>query len=51
MRAVLLEKTFRYDLLRNALLLDAVYAAIGCALFALAVRSARERGALLQMGE
>jgi ABC-2 type transport system permease protein len=51
MRAVLLEKTFRYDLLRNALLLDAVYAAIGCALFALAVRSARERGALLHMGE
>lgn len=51
MRAVLLEHAFRYDLLRNALALDALYGAIGCALFALSVQSARRRGALLQMGE
>ena len=51
MRSVLLQSTFRIDLLRNALLLDVVYLAIGVALFAAAVRSARKRGALLQMGE
>ena len=51
MRSVLLQATFRIDLLRNALLLDVVYLAIGVALFAAAVRSARKRGALLQMGE
>ena len=51
MRAVLLQKTFRYDLFRNALLLDAAYLAVGCTLFALAVHSARKRGTLLQMGE
>ena len=51
MRAVLLQQTFRYDLLRNALLLDGLYLAIGVALFAAAVHSARKRGTLLQMGE
>ena len=51
MRAVLLQWTFRYRPLRNALLLDVVYIALGAALFAAAVRSARKRGTLLQMGE
>ena len=51
MRAVLLQKTFDADLFRNALLLDIVYLALGSALFAAAVHSARKRGTLLQMGE
>ena len=51
MRALLLEGTFRYDLFRNAVLLDIAYVALGAALFAAAVRSARKRGTLLQMGE
>jgi ABC-2 type transport system permease protein len=51
MRAVLLQKAFRYDYFRDALLLDAVFIAVGAVLFALAVQSARKRGALLQMGE
>jgi ABC-2 type transport system permease protein len=51
MRAVLVNGEFRYDLFRNALLLDAGYLALGVGLFAAAVLSARKRGALLQMGE
>lgn len=51
MRSVLLQHTFRADLLRNALLLDAVYVALGAAIFAAAMQSARRRGTLLQMGE
>lgn len=51
MRAVLLQHVVRYDLLGIALLLDGVYLALGVALFAAAVRSARKRGAILQMGE
>lgn len=51
MRAVLLEKTFHVDMLLSALVLDIVYLAIGIALFAAAVHSARKRGTLLQMGE
>jgi ABC-2 type transport system permease protein len=51
MRAVLLEKTFHVELLFRALVLDAVYLALGIALFAAAVHSARKRGTLLQMGE
>jgi ABC-2 type transport system permease protein len=51
MRGVLLRGTFDAGLFRNALLLDAVYLAIGIALFAVAVHSARKRGTLLQMGE
>jgi ABC-2 type transport system permease protein len=51
MRAVLLRQTFDVGHFRDALLLDAVYLAIGIALFALAVHSARKRGTLLQMGE
>jgi len=51
MRSVLLQHTFRADLLRNALLLDAIYVALGAAIFAAAMHSARRRGTLLQMGE
>jgi ABC-2 type transport system permease protein len=51
MRAVLLAQTFHYELFRDAVLLDVVYIALGAALFAAAVQSARKRGALLQMGE
>jgi ABC-2 type transport system permease protein len=51
MRAVLLRHTFDIALFRNAVLLDAVYIAIGVALFGAAVHSARKRGTLLQMGE
>jgi ABC-2 type transport system permease protein len=51
MRAVLLEKTFHVDMLVSALVLDVVYLALGIALFAAAVHSARKRGTLLQMGE
>jgi ABC-2 type transport system permease protein len=51
MRSVLLQHTFRVDLLLSALALDVLYLALGIALFAAAVHSARRRGALLQMGE
>ena len=51
MRGVLLDGTFRWDLLRNALLLDAVYLALGAWSFAAAIRYARRHGLLLQMGE
>jgi ABC-2 type transport system permease protein len=51
MRAVLLQQTFRLDYFWNALLLDAAYVAVGAAIFAVAVHSARKRGTLLQMGE
>ena len=51
MRAVLLQGTFQQELLRNALLLAAVYLALGIALFAAAVHSARRRGTLVQIGE
>ena len=51
MRSVLLHDTLRVDYFWRALLLDAVYLLAGIAIFALAVRSARKRGTLLQMGE
>ncbi len=51
MRSVLLHGAFRWDHLWIALGLDVVYLALGAALFALAVRHAREHGTLLQMGE
>ena len=51
MRAVLLQQTFRVDYFSHALLLDAAYVAVGAAIFAVAVHSARKRGTLLQMGE
>lgn len=51
MRGVLLEHTFHWELLRKSLMLDAMYLAIGVALFRAALGYARERGLLLQMGE
>jgi ABC-2 type transport system permease protein len=51
MRAVLIDGVVRYDLLRNILLLDAAYLVIGVAVFLLAVRIARTRGLLHQVGE
>ncbi len=51
MRAVLFEHTFRTDYLLSAVALDLVYLALGAAIFFIAFRDARRRGALLQMGE
>ena len=51
MRGVLLRSEFDGDLLWGALLLDGMYLAIAALLFAAAVRGARRRGTLLQMGE
>lgn len=51
MRAVLLDGTFPWHHFWQAAALNVVYLALGAALFALAVRHAREHGALLQMGE
>ncbi len=51
MRAVLLHGSFAWPHFWAALLEDGVYLAAGSALFALAVRHARGRGALLQVGE
>ena len=51
MRAVLLDHTFRWDMLWRALALNVVYLAIGIALFRLAIRFAMRKGTLLQMGE
>jgi ABC-2 type transport system permease protein len=51
MRGVLLDKVFRQDLFVQALAINAVYMAIGIALYLLAIRYAREHGMLLQMGE
>jgi ABC-2 type transport system permease protein len=51
MREVLFGGAFRTDYFLIALALDLVYLAAGAALFFLAFRDARRRGALLQMGE
>jgi len=51
MRGVLLQHVFRWDEFWAAASLNVVYLALGGALFAWAVRHARERGTLLQMGE
>jgi ABC-2 type transport system permease protein len=51
MRAVLLDGTFAWHHFWTALALNAVWLALGAAVFALAVRHARAHGALLQMGE
>ncbi len=51
MRAVLFEHTFRTDYFLSAVALDLVFLAIGAAIFFIAFRDARRRGALLQMGE
>ena len=51
MRAIMIDHTFRWDLLANALLLNGVYILAGIGLFLAAFRSARKRGLLLQIGE
>ena len=51
MRAVLLDGTFPWRHFWQAAALNVVCLALGAALFTLAVRHAREHGALLQMGE
>jgi ABC-2 type transport system permease protein len=51
MRAVLFGGTFRADYFLSAIGLDLVYLALGAAVFFIAFRDARRRGALLQMGE
>jgi ABC-2 type transport system permease protein len=51
MRGVLLDGVFRWDHFFAAAALNALFLALGAALFALSVRHAREHGALLQMGE
>jgi ABC-2 type transport system permease protein len=51
MRAVLFDRAFRMDFFLGAAALDLLYLAAGIALFSLAFRDARRRGALLQMGE
>ena len=51
MRAVLLHGTFRWDHFWAAAALNVFYVALGAAVFAWSMRDARERGALLQMGE
>jgi len=51
MRAVLFGGSFRTDYFVIAICLDLVYLAAGAAIFFIAFRDARHRGALLQMGE
>ena len=51
MRGVLLEAAFKWDLVFGAVALNAVYVAAGVGIFFAAFRGARQRGALLQMGE
>src|SRR5262249_42727289 len=50
MRAVMFDHVFRVDYLAAALALDIVYLGAGVAIFFLAFRNARHRGALMQMG-
>ena len=51
MRAILVDGTFRADLLWRAIALDAAYVAIGVAAFLWMFRAARIRGLLHQIGE
>ncbi|HEX5455225.1 MAG TPA: ABC transporter permease [Stellaceae bacterium] len=51
MRAVMFEHVFRVDYFLSAVGLDLIYLAAGAAVFFIAFRDARQRGALLQMGE
>lgn len=51
MRAVLIEQTFRSDLIITALIMNVFYLAGGIAFFLWMLRRARERGMLLQIGE
>jgi ABC-2 type transport system permease protein len=51
MRALLIQKTFRGDLMIDALALNAVFFAAGVFAFLRLLRSARQHGSLLQSGE
>ena len=51
MRAVMFDHVFRLDHFLIAAVLDAVYIVLGGVIFLHAFRQARQRGALLQMGE
>jgi ABC-2 type transport system permease protein len=51
MRAVMFDHVFRTDYYLAAVALDLVFMAIGVAIFYVAFRDARHRGALTQMGE
>lgn len=51
MRAVLVDGTFRVDLLWRAIVLDIAYLAIGIAVFLWLFRAARVRGLIHQIGE
>ena len=51
MREVLLQHVFNWSHFGYALALNVVYLAAGIGVYLLAIRDARERGALLQMGE
>jgi len=51
MRALLIDETFRADLLVNAIALNVIWLAAGIGVFLYAVRLARDKGLILQMGE
>lgn len=51
MRALLIDNVFRYDLMIQALALNAVYFAAAMAAFVMLLNSARDQGSLLQTGE
>ena len=51
MRALVLEQTFRADLMLASFALNAVYFAIAVAVFLALLRRARRIGSLLQSGE
>jgi ABC-2 type transport system permease protein len=51
MRALVLEQTFRADLMLAAFALNLVYFAVAVAVFLGLLRSARRIGSLLQSGE
>jgi ABC-2 type transport system permease protein len=51
MRALLLDRTFRADLMMQALALNAVYFTAGAVAFIALLNSARRQGSLLQTGE
>jgi len=51
LRAIVLDGRFRADLMLSALALNAIYLALGLALFGYLIESARRAGTLVQMGE
>ena len=51
MRAILIEGTFRMDLLVDAVALNALWLSAGLGGFLFFVRQARQRGLILQLGE